>query len=103
MKHEDWFNLVVCACLSVLGGVGQMLSVKNRKPIKMDEIKRKTIVSLSLGVGAFVLIYAFSQAARENDFIVFAFGYIAGWGGPWFMNGIVDKFASDKGIEKSDK
>ena len=103
MKNEDWLNLVMCACLSVLGGVGQLLSVKNKKSVALTELGRNSIVSLSIGIGIFVIMYAFVPSARENSFVVFAAGYCIGWGGPWFMNSIVAKIASEKGIKKEDE
>ena len=103
MTHEDWFNLVVCASLSVLGGIGQLLSAKNKKATKMKEIARNAVVSLSIGVGIFVIMYAFVPVARENDFVVFAAGYLIGWGGPLFMNKLLSKVAKEKGLDDEKK
>ena len=102
MRYEDWFNLAICAMLSGLGGLGRLLSEKSKKPVKLKELGRNTLVSLSIGVGIFLLVYGFVPAARENIIIVFAAGYFAGWAGPWFVNGLIDKFAKDKGIEKKE-
>ena len=102
MKNEDWFNLAICAMLSVLGGLGRLLSTKSKKAVRLVELGRNSLVNLSIGAGIFLLVYGFVPAAKENIIIVFAAGYFAGWAGPWVMNSIVDKVAAEKGIEKKD-
>ena len=103
MKMENLFDLVICAFLSTLGGLAQLLSAKNKRPVKLYEMCTKAFVSLSIGVGIFVAVNAAVPAATSNIFIVYAAGYFAGWAGPWIINGIIDKFAKDKGLEKPEK
>ena len=103
MRAEDWFNLGICALLSALGGLGRLLSTKNKKPVKLAELGRNAFVSLSIGVGIFLLVYALVPDAKENSYLVFAAGYFAGWAGPWLVNGLIDRFAQEKGIKKEEK
>ena len=103
MRNEDWFDLAICALLSILGGLGRLLSTKSKKPIKFSEMGRNAIVSLSIGVGIYLLVYALVPAAKENAYLVFAAGYFAGWAGPWFINGLIDKFVKENGISDDRK
>ena len=100
MRTEDWINLVICSLISNLGGLGRLLSTKNKRPIRLSEIGRNAIVSMSIGVGVFLLVYAFVPAAKDNSTVVFAAGYFAGWAGPWAVNALIDKYAVDKGFGK---
>ena len=100
MRGEDYFNLAICAILSIFGGLGRLLSTKSKKPVKLSEMGRNALVSLSIGLGIFMLTYAVVPAAKDNSYLVFAAGYLAGWAGPWLVNGIIDKFANEKGIKK---
>ena len=100
MKLEDWFNAVICAMISILGGLGRLLSAKNKRPVKLLEMGRNALVSLSIGIGIFVVMYALIPEAKDNAYLVFAAGYLAGWAGPWFVNSIIDKVAKDKGLTR---
>ena len=101
MRNEDWFNLAICALLSTLGGLGRLLSTKNKKPVKLPELCRNSFVSLSIGVGIFMLINATMPDSRDNIYLVYAAGYFSGWAGPWLINGLIDKYIDDKGIKAS--
>ena len=103
MKMENLFDLAICAFLSTLGGLAQLLSAKSKRAVKLSEMCTKAFVSLSIGVGIYLAVNAAVPAATSNIFVVYAAGYFAGWGGPWIINGIIDKVAKDKNIEKPEK
>ena len=103
MKIEDMFDLMICALLSVLGGLGRILSAKSKKPVKISELTRNAVVSLSIGVGIFFFVYALVPEAKDNAYLVFAAGWAAGFVGPWVVNKAIDKYLEDKGIKKEEK
>ena len=100
---DDLLDLAICAFLSILGGLGRMLGTKSKKPIKLSDMGRNAVVSLSIGVGVFFFVYAFLSEARENSYVVFAVGWATGFLGPWVVTGFIEKYLENKGIKKEEK
>ena len=96
MTYDYWFDILICALLSALGGAGRLLSAKTKKPLQPRMLAKALIVSVSIGVGVFFIIRLLIPAAKENSEIVFALGYLTGWAGPI----VIDKFASKLFKEK---